>query len=75
MRAECDALVARLGAPYGEEWGWAADRVGKPRPTFHDIENAADLAHRRPFGRWSSQYIHAGPRAQFNVIGLTTRAT
>lgn len=70
MRAERDVLVARFGAPYGEEWGWAAEAVGKLRPTFRDIENAADLAHWRPYGRWASQNVHAGPLALFNVMGV-----
>ncbi len=70
MRAERNALIARFGAPYGEEWGWAAEALGKPRPTFRDIENAADLAHWRPYGRWASQNVHAGPRALFNVMGV-----
>ena len=70
MRAERDALIARFGSPYGEEWGWAAEAVGKPRPAFRDIENAAELAHWRPYGRWASQNVHAGPRALFSVIGL-----
>ena len=70
MRAERDALVDRFGVPYGEEWGWAAEAVGKPRPTFRDIENAADLAHWRPYGRRASQNVHAGPRALFDVMGL-----
>lgn len=70
MRAERDELVGRFGSAYGEEWGWAAEAVGKPRPTFRDIENAADLAHWRPYGRWASQNVHAGPRALFNVMGL-----
>jgi hypothetical protein len=70
MRAERNGLVDRFVAPVGQEWGWAAEAVGKDRPTFRDIENAADLAHWRPFGRWASQNVHAGPRALFNVLGL-----
>jgi hypothetical protein len=69
MRSQRDRLVERFGSAYGEAWGWAADALRKRRPTFRDIEQAADLAHWRPYRRWASQNVHAGPHAILDVMG------
>ncbi|MCW2984420.1 MAG: hypothetical protein JWR63_1990 [Conexibacter sp.] len=60
MRQRRDALVERFGASYVEDYGWAAATLDKSRPTFYDLERAADMEHWRPHFKWASEGVHAG---------------
>lgn len=55
-----DAAVARFGAPFKGDFGWAADALGSDRPTFRDIEEAASHGHLRPYYQYASGRVHAG---------------
>jgi hypothetical protein len=56
-----DRLCARFGKEYTEEYGWASAALGKPKPSFRDIEEATNLDHWRPYFRMASHGVHAGP--------------
>jgi hypothetical protein len=70
MRAGRDALVARFGSSYAGPYGWAANALQNPRPTFRDIEAAVSLDHMRPHYRWASHPTHAGPKSTSTDLGL-----
>jgi hypothetical protein len=65
-----DALKARFGDPYGEEYGWAAETLGLRTPKFIDIERNAGLGHLRPYYKLASHNVHANPKGVFFKLGL-----
>ena len=64
-------LKNRYGAPFLEDYGWAADTLQNKRPTFAAIEQAVDLDHLRPYFRLASNTVHAGAKGTYYRIGLT----
>jgi hypothetical protein len=70
IKANRDALKARFGDSYGEEYGWAAAALGSKSPRFSDIERHAGLAHLRPYYKLASHNVHANPRGAFFKRGL-----
>jgi hypothetical protein len=48
-----DQMLSRYGTEFVNRYGWAADVVGKARPTFRDIEEAAGM------GGWRKAYEDA----------------
>ena len=68
----------RLREQYGKDFvnvphGWAAAALGKPKPTFRDLEDAVDMGHNRPFYAWSSQDVHPG--AHGNELSYVERGS
>jgi hypothetical protein len=63
-------LVKTFGREYDGDYGWAAEALGKRRPTFRDIEEAVDLNRWRPWYKLASQATHAGPHALEFDLGL-----
>jgi hypothetical protein len=55
-----DTVVAQFGPAFKHEYGWAADALGKDRPTFREIEDAARHGHLRPYYQYASGRVHAG---------------
>lgn len=80
IRRERDAVVARFGLDFDQDWGWASRLMpsGK-RPTFKRLEELAGIAHLRPYYRWSSHNVHGGPKGgylnRFEVHGSATLLT
>ena len=70
IKAHRDALKARFGDSYGEEYGWAAAALASKSPRFSDIERNAGLAHLRPYYKLASHNVHANPRGAFFKLGL-----
>lgn len=56
-----DEVLSRYGKEFGGEYGWACGALALKRVTFADIELHADLKRWRPFYRWASDMVHAGP--------------
>lgn len=65
-----DRLVTRFGPEFAIDYGWAAQALGNPKPTFADIERAVELQHLRPFYRMASHNIHANPKGVLFRLGL-----
>ena len=62
-------LCGRFGTAYREDWGWAAEALGQPRPRFADIERAVNLDHLRPYFRLSCHPTHAGSKGLVFDLG------
>jgi len=58
-KSNYDALTQKFGKSFGEDYGWAADALGKPKPNFRDIELNTKLEHIRPFFKMASSNVHA----------------
>jgi hypothetical protein len=69
LASDVDALVARFGRPFKEQYGWAAEAIGNVDPTFAQIEAATKMDHLRPFVRHANHATHAGPSGLFNDLG------
>jgi Family of unknown function (DUF5677) len=74
LEAHSDELVGRFGATYIYPYGWAADALGKKRPTFVDIEKAVSMDRWRPWYRMASEAQHAGSRALAYTLGVIAPA-
>ena len=73
MVTECDN-VARFGfcngKPFLNDYGWAADTLRNPNPTFASIEAAVDLDRLRPYFKLASNTVHAGAKGTFFRLGV-----
>lgn len=63
-------LERKYGKPFLTDYGWAADTLNNPKPTFTNIEEAIKLDHLRPYFKLASQTIHAGAKGIFFRLGL-----
>ena len=70
VRAAFDDVVRTYGAPFATPYGWAAHQLQNPRPTFADIERAADVDHLRAHYRLASHNVHSNPKGIFFQLGL-----
>jgi hypothetical protein len=65
-----DELVTEFGAPFADDFGWAADAIGGPVWYFRAIEEAVDLGHLRPYYRMASNPIHPNVRGSLFDLGV-----
>jgi len=65
-----EAAVARYGAEFKGDYGWAAAHLKKKRPTFADLEVDADRAEMRAYYQMGNDNIHAGVKSMFVRLGL-----
>lgn len=64
-------LCDKFGKPFVKEtYGWAAEVLGKDRPSFSDIERAVGLSSLRPFYRLASHATHANPKGVTFDLGI-----
>jgi hypothetical protein len=64
-----DETIDKYGASFKEIYGWAAQSLGKKKPTFLDIEHSTGLEHMRPFYKAANLNIHAGSKAALFRFG------
>ncbi|AMV40980.1 DUF5677 domain-containing protein [Planctomyces sp. SH-PL62] len=64
-----ESLCNRFGKAYRLDWGWAADALNDPNPSFTSIERAVKLEHLRPYFRLACHPNHAGSIALRNDLG------
>ncbi len=70
LQAQRDALITRFGTVFSEDYGWAAQALGKTgRVTFADIERDMHLDHLRPYYRMASHGVHANAKGLVFDIG------
>jgi Family of unknown function (DUF5677) len=69
LRARRDQLCQRFGKAFKNNYGWAADVIGKEKPTFEDLEKAAHLDHLRPYYRMAGYGVHATSKGMVFDIG------
>jgi len=68
-----DEAIARYGEPFEGDYGWAAEALRNPRPTFTQIEASLDMSHWRPYFRLACQSVHAGSQGLFFFPGTLRR--
>ena len=62
------AMIARYGKPFGTPNGWAAERLGKDKPSFRDLQDEAGRADMNPYYKLASFNVHAGARSMFHRL-------
>ncbi|MBI3409482.1 MAG: hypothetical protein HY040_14165 [Planctomycetes bacterium] len=70
LKKKSDAAIAKYGASFREDYGWAAEALDNPRPTFTQIEASLDMAHWRPWFRLACKSVHAGSHGLHFALGL-----
>lgn len=68
-------LVDHFGKPFKYEYGWAAEALGKVKPTLRDIEQQVELDHWRPYYRMASDNVHANSHGANYRLGLHLSGT
>lgn len=74
LKNASDAAVIKYGAAFREDYGWAAEALHNPRPTFTQIEANLDMAHWRPWFRLACQNVHAGSQGLHFALGMPLNA-
>lgn len=69
MRRDVDLLCKRFGKGYRSQYGWAAEVVKNPKPTFKHLEQAANLNHLRPYYKLASYNVHASAKGAAYRLG------
>lgn len=64
-----DSVTQQLGGEFKTQYGWASELLGKPRPTFADLEKAAGLDHWRPYYMMASWGVHATSKGAMWNLG------
>ena len=73
LKARYDALLAKYGKPFKEQYGWAAATLKKGRPSFADIEFATNVDHLRPYYQLASHPVHANAKGLYFKLGAFER--
>lgn len=68
LKKEYDDVIARYGFNFRYEYGWASEELGMKKPTFVDIENAANMTSQRASYGFASGMIHCGSFGMFADI-------
>jgi Family of unknown function (DUF5677) len=69
LKRRRDALVAEFGTPFADDFGWAAEAIGRPAH-FRAIEAAVNLGHLRPYYRMASNPVHPNVRGSLFDLGV-----
>lgn len=67
-RETLERLIQRFGQTYADRNGWAATLFADRAPTFAQLEERANMAHMRPWYRYTSHHVHAGSKGTATVI-------
>lgn len=70
LEEQYQQLIQRFGKPFKSSYGWAAEAVGNPKPTFDQIEQAVQMDHWRPYYKLASHGVHANPKGVLFKLGL-----
>lgn len=72
-RAQIDrsysAAIARFGPTYAHPYGWASSYLHKKKPTFKDLQTAANRAGMNGYYKLASFNVHASARSLFFNLG------
>lgn len=72
LKARRDALVAKYGASYANDNGWAAVELGRARVTFKDLETHVGLDILRRGYQRANSTVHGGALATLTRVSLNT---
>jgi hypothetical protein len=71
IKCQYNEVLKKYGKEFSEDYGWAVSVIGKKRPNFFDIESKTELSILRPYYKFSSTNVHAGPKSIGFKLGLS----
>lgn len=69
IEREYQAVLERFGPTFAHPYGWAAKRLAHKRPTFKELQAAADRAGMGSYYKMASFNVHASARSLFFNLG------
>src|SRR5262249_44281282 len=73
LKLRYESVISKYGKQFKEQYGWAAAKLNKDRPSFADIELAVNLDHLRPYYQLASHPVHANSKGLYFKIGTFGR--
>jgi hypothetical protein len=70
LKAACDEVL-KLDPRMKDDYGWAAEELKKDKPTFADLEVAAELDHWRPRYKWATVNTHGAYRTIMSTLAMS----
>ena len=70
LKIQRDELIGKFGAPFGNEYGWAAPELRSERPSIALLEEKVGLDHWRPQYRTASDNVHPSAHGIYVRLGL-----
>ncbi len=70
IERDYQAALLVFGNAFAGPYGWAAEHVGKNKPSMADIQEAASIGHLGPYYKMASHNVHANPKGVFFKLGL-----
>lgn len=69
IEQDYQAVLDRFGPTFAHPYGWAANHLGQKKPTFKELQAAADRAGMSSYYKMASFNVHASARSLFFNLG------
>ncbi|MDQ0506561.1 DUF5677 domain-containing protein [Xanthobacter agilis] len=69
-KERADYALSRFGSDLKKHYGWGCELIGKPMPTFEDLEKRAGKTEARSIYKYASQHIHSNHRPYDALLGV-----
>ncbi len=70
LRRQRDAMVAKFGAAFSKDLGWASVELGRAKTTFRELENHVGLETLRRGYQEANSTVHGGALATLSRVSL-----
>lgn len=70
LRKQKDAMVAKYGAAFSKDFGWASVELGRAKTTFRDLESHVGLETLRRGYQEANSTVHGGALATLTRVSL-----
>jgi Family of unknown function (DUF5677) len=70
IRKAYDRAITKYGPEFKTDYGWAAQHLKNPRPSFAHLEKEAGRAEMRSYYQLGNDNIHAGIKSMYVRLGL-----
>lgn len=74
LKNTTEKLINQFGIGFETDYGWAAESLGKRKPTFRDLEAAAEIDSLRVKYKKASLNVHGSAKGTFERLGVPKSA-
>lgn len=74
LKNTTEKLIKQFGIGFETDYGWAAESLGKRKPTFRDLEAAAEIDSLRVKYKKASLNVHGSAKGTFERLGVPKSA-
>ena len=71
VRTDYEKQIEKYGAPFKNDYGWAAEALNMTRPTFRDMEEAVKLDHFHTYYGFACHSVHCDSKGTFSRVGVS----